>query len=190
MIILASNSIKRKEILKELNLDFSVIVSSFDELSVTDLNPDERVKKIAFGKACKVYDENKDATIIAADTLVYFNNKFYGKPKDEKDAFKMLKSFSNNFHEVYTGVCIIHDRKMHIFSDRSKVYFKNLSDEKINEYIKSGESLGRAGSYEIQGKAKEFLNFLDGDIYSVSGLPKEKVYKKLIEIGAVKSWKN
>ena len=187
MIILASGSKKRKEILEELNLDFSVCVSSFNELSVCDLNPDERVKKIAFGKASAIYDKNKDATIIAADTLVYFNNKFYGKPKDELDAFKMLKKFSNNYHFVYTGVCIIHNRKIYIFSDSSRVFFKNLSDSEIKNYIKTGEAMGRAGSYEIQGVAKEFVNFLDGDIYSVSGLPKDRVYKMLKEIGAIKS---
>lgn len=185
-MILASESPRRKELLESAGLTFRVIKSEYNEEKITDLNPAERVKKIAFGKANAIYKKGyKNNTIIAADTIVYQNPIFFGKPKNEKDIYKILSSLSNNYHEVYTGVCIFHKRKLYLFYDMTTVYFKEITKNDIKEYIKTGEPYGKAGAYAIQGYAKKFVNYIDGDINTVLGLPLSKVLGELRKIGAI-----
>lgn len=176
-IILASGSPRRRELLTLMGLDYKVVVSEADEESVSkDLPIELYVQELALLKAtatAKSVLKNKNAVIISADTVVTLNGKILGKPLDEDDAFNMLKSLSGVAHSVYTGYCVmrIKDGKTVCSKSRTRVHFKELSDEKIRAYIKSGEPMDKAGSYGIQGLGSLLAEKIDGDFYNVVGLP-------------------
>ena len=175
--ILASGSPRRKELLELMGLEFKVIVSQADEDSVSkDLKPELYVQELALLKASATAKEvlrNKNAVIISADTIVTLDGQILGKPKDEDDAFYMLSKHSGREHEVYTGYCVmrISDGKAVCGKVRTKVKFKDLSDDKIRGYINSGEPMDKAGAYGIQGLGSILIEKIDGDYFNVVGLP-------------------
>lgn len=175
--ILASGSPRRKELLELMGLEFKVIVSQADEDSVSkDLKPGLYVQELALLKASATAKEvlrNKNAVIISADTIVTLDGQILGKPKDEDDAFNMLSKLSGCEHEVYTGYCVmrISDGKAVCGKVRTKVKFKDLSDDKIRGYINSGEPMDKAGAYGIQGLGSLLIEKIDGDYFNVVGLP-------------------
>lgn len=175
--ILASGSPRRKELLELMGLEFKVIVSQADEDSVSkDLKPELYVQELALLKASATAKEvlrNKNAVIISADTIVTLDGQILGKPKDEDDAFNMLSILSGREHEVYTGYCVmrISDGKAVCGKVRTKVKFKDLSDDKIRGYINSGEPMDKAGAYGIQGLGSLLIEKIDGDYFNVVGLP-------------------
>ena len=174
--ILASASERRKELLSRIVKDFEVRVSDFDEESV-HVNEDieEYVKILSEGKAKSVaLNYSSDSIIIGADTIVVIDNKVLGKPKDKNDAFRMLKSLSNNVHRVYSGVTVINNSTKVIKSEclYTEVYFSELSDEEIWKYIDTGECLDKAGAYGIQGFGGVFVKSINGCYYNVVGLLK------------------
>ena len=170
--ILASGSPRRKELLELMGLEFKVIVSQADEDSVSkDLKPELYVQELALLKASATAKEvlhNKNAVIISADTIVTLDGQILGKPKDEDDAFNMLSKLSGREHEVYTGIS---DGKAVCGKVRTKVKFKDLSDDKIRGYINSGEPMDKAGAYGIQGLGSLLIEKIDGDYFNVVGLP-------------------
>ena len=173
--ILASASERRKELLSRIVKDFEVRVSDFDEESV-HVNEDieEYVKILSEGKAKSVaLNYSSDSIIIGADTIVVIDNKVLGKPKDKNDAFRMLKSLSNNVHRVYSGVAVINNQKNIMKSEclYTEVYFSEISDDEIWRYIESGECLDKAGAYGIQGYGGVFAEKINGCYYNVVGLP-------------------
>ena len=159
--ILASGSPRRKELLELMGLEFKVIVSQADEDSVSkDLKPELYVQELALLKASATAKEvlrNKNAVIISADTIVTLDGQILGKPKDEDDAFNMLSKLSGREHEVYTGYCVmrISDGKAVCGKVRTKVKFKDLSDDKIRGYINSGEPMD---NYDNVVKFLELIN--------------------------------
>ena len=176
-IVLASGSPRRREILSDAGLDFDVYISGADEDSI---NPDGishsvYVQEIALLKARDAAKSisGSDSIIISADTIVVCDDQIMGKPKDRQDAFCMLKKLSGNSHSVFTGICVwrAKDAFSVCSSVETKVKFKNLTDEKINKYISSGESDDKAGAYGIQGKGAAFVNEVNGDYLNVVGLP-------------------
>ena len=175
--ILASGSPRRKELLELMGLEFKVIVSQADEDSVSkDLKPELYVQELALLKASATAKEvlrNKNAVIISADTIVTLDGQILGKPKDEDDAFNMLSKLSGREQEVYTGYCVmrISDGKAVCGKVRTKVKFKDLSDDKIRGYINSGEPMDKAGAYGIQGLGSLLIEKIDGDYFNVVGLP-------------------
>lgn len=175
--ILASGSPRRKELLELMGLEFKVIVSQADEDSVSkDLKPELYVQELALLKASATAKEvlrNKNAVIISADTIVTLDGQILGKPKDEDDAFNMLSKLSGREREVYTGYCVmrISDGKAVCGKVRTKVKFKDLSDDKIRGYINSGEPMDKAGAYGIQGLGSLLIEKIDGDYFNVVGLP-------------------
>ena len=175
--ILASGSPRRKELLELMGLEFKVIVSQADEDSVSkDLKPELYVQELALLKASATAKEvlrNKNAVIISADTIVTLDGQILGKPKDEDDAFNMLSKLSGREYEVYTGYCVmrISDGKAVCGKVRTKVKFKDLSDDKIRGYINSGEPMDKAGAYGIQGLGSLLIEKIDGDYFNVVGLP-------------------
>ena len=180
--ILASGSPRRKELLELIGLEFKVIVSQADEDSVSkDLKPELYVQELALLKASATAKEvlrNKNAVIISADTIVTLDGQILGKPKDEDDAFNMLSKLSGRElpiceHEVYTGYCVmrISNGKAVCGKVRTKVKFKDLSDDKIRGYINSGEPMDKAGAYGIQGLGSLLIEKIDGDYFNVVGLP-------------------
>lgn len=183
-VILASASPRRIELLRNINLDFEVIPSKFEEEEKFD-NPVEMVLKFAYNKALDVKKtlKEEDALIIAADTIVYKDGKILGKPKNEEDAISMLKFLSNSVHQVYTGIAIFYKDNYIVDYEVTDVYFKELSDEEIKGYIKTKEPMDKAGSYAIQGIGSLFINKIDGCYFNVVGLPINKFYEIVKRMG-------
>ncbi len=178
-LILASGSPRRKELLALLNIPFEVIVSNFDERIDQDKKLEDEIKRLSFGKAKSVFEKNEDAVVIGADTIVTIDNKVLGKPKDQEDAKRMLTLLSNNVHTVITGVTIMSKDKTETFASSSKVYFDQLTDDEIKEYILTKEPMDKAGAYAIQGIGSKFIKKIEGDYYSIVGLPINQIYQKL-----------
>ncbi len=178
-IILASASPRRKELMAMLGYDFEVIVSDADETMRPGLTPIAEVKDLAYRKAKVVFDQHPDAIVIGADTIVLVDDKILGKPHSEKEAEEMMKLLRNREHLVITGMAILSDRKQHHFSEESKVFFDNITNEEIARYIKTDEPYDKAGGYAIQGWAGKFISRIEGDYYNIVGLPINKLYSKL-----------
>ena len=174
-LILASNSPRRREILKDAGFDFEVIVSDFEEKDVA-LSPIETAINNALGKAQATFDNlgNKNAVVLGADTVVFYNNTLLGKPKDSEDAVKMLKTLSGNTHTVVTGYAIITQNGTLSGFSESKVTFNSLKKEQIDKYVKSGKPLDKAGAYGIQDGYDLVKNF-EGSLNNVIGLPIEQI---------------
>ena len=183
-MILASKSPRRKKILEEFGFKFKVEAKETLEKSEKE-NPKDFVMEIALEKAMAVAEENYMEWIVAADTVVVHNNKILGKPKNEEEAKEVLKSLSSHSHEVYTGVAIVNKQKnINItFTELTKVYFKNISDQEINWYVETKEPLDKAGSYGIQGKGSILIEKIEGDFYNVMGFPISKFYEEMKKIG-------
>ncbi|MDD6525255.1 MAG: Maf family protein, partial [Firmicutes bacterium] len=139
----------------------------------------EEIKSLAYRKAYKVFEEHKDSIVIGSDTIVVADNQVLGKPKDRMDAINMLHMLNGKTHMVITGVCIIDDEKCECFANVSKVTFDKMSDEEISSYVDTKEPMDKAGAYAIQGMAAKFIERIDGDYYSIMGLPLHDVYKIL-----------
>lgn len=183
-IVLASKSPRRKEILEKAGYDVEIRIQDADETLPNGISPEKAVKMLAEIKASAVKREQGE-TVIGADTVVSVDGEILGKPKDEKDAFLMLKRLSGRKHEVFTGVCIVNDNGKTVFSERSAVRFKNISDEEIFAYIKSGEPMDKAGAYGIQGLGGEFASVDSGSFFNVMGFPIETFNKKFLEISKI-----
>lgn len=183
-LILASKSPRRIEMLENLGLCPEIIPANVDENIDEFKNlPDVAVTELAKRKAQAVSEKNSDDNflIIAADTLVYKGNSLLGKPKDENDAFCMLKTLSGDFHSVYTGFAVCYKGKTVARSVETKVFFKKLTDEEIYAYIKSKEPMDKAGSYGIQGKGALFVSKIEGDYFNVVGLPLCELFETIKE---------
>ncbi len=177
MIILASKSPRRKELLSFITTDFIVKSADVDETLPQDITPSKAVEYLSKIKAEPL--KNNDDIVIGADTVVAINGKILGKPKDENDAFSMLKTLSGNVHSVFTGVTVIKGEKSETFSVETKVKMFDLTDDDINNYIATGEPFDKAGSYGIQGKGSLLVEKIDGDYFNVVGLPISKLNKVL-----------
>lgn len=183
-IILASNSPRRREILSQLGIQFEVIPSKFEE-NVSKMNPENLAMYFAEEKAMSVAKNIKEeALIIGADTIVY-QNGVMGKPKDNQDAARMLKNLSGVFHTVITGISLVHTSSLKKVTDYEKtlVKFKNMSDDEIQAYIKSGEPMDKAGAYAIQGIGSLLVEKIEGCYFNVVGLPVYRLSKILDGFG-------
>lgn len=178
-IILASGSPRRKELLSTLIKDFEIIVSDFEETIDSNKPLEEEIKRLAYGKAKSVFTNNQDALVIGSDTIVTIDNKVLGKPKTFEHAIEMLKELSGKKHKVITGVCIYTKDKVDTFAVVSDVYFDELTDKEIEDYVLTKEPLDKAGAYAIQGLGSKFINRIDGDYYAIMGLPVNELYKHL-----------
>ena len=184
-IVLASRSPRRKILLEQLGLDFEVFPSGFDESKVINEKPGEYVVELAYGKAETVRKNFNNSIIIGSDTTVYFQKLFLNKPETKEEAFEMLSSLSGNYHEVWSGICIINSDNGKYLKESvcTKVKFRNLLDEEIWAYIESGSPMDKAGAYGIQDDfGSVFVEKIEGDFYNVVGLPLEKLYSMLMRI--------
>jgi len=180
-IVLASSSPRRKELLKNLNMNFRVVPSDVEEVMLDDEKPEALAMRLAFSKAFDVATKNENSIVIGADTIVVLNNKVLGKPKDENDAFNMLKNLSNTYHQVITGISLIKlsDEKKIVEYVVSNVKFKKLDDDKIKRYIDTKEPLDKAGAYGIQGYGSLLVEEIQGDYFNIVGLPISKLEETL-----------
>ncbi len=188
--ILASASSRRRDILNQIGLDFEIIESDADENVSEKCSPEQYVKILAEKKAKAVFDSidyQDDFVVIGADTVVVYNDKILGKPEDKKDAFKTLRLLQGNKHSVYTGLSVFYksgdNLTVETDFDKTDVYMTTLTDSEVLNYIESEEPLDKAGSYAIQGKGAVFIEKIDGDYYTVVGLPVHKLYSLLNSIG-------
>ena len=180
-IILASASPRRSEICKLLGVEFKVIPSK-TELPVNPLlSPEEAIKQIAYAKGLEVFNNHKDEIVLSADTAVYCDGKFFEKPKDKADAKRMLNALSAKTHKVITAVSIFSKNKQITFCDVALVTFSSLTDNEIEEYLQKASWQDKAGAYGIQSDAAKFIKKLEGDFYTVMGLPCAKTYQALKE---------
>lgn len=176
-IILASGSPRRKEILENTNLKFSVITSDIDERIFENEEPIQLVLRLAFEKCMSVAQNNPSDLVIGADTIVVLDNEILGKPKNEEEAFKTLSKLSNREHQVITGMSIVNleNEKKIVDYAISNVKFKKLTDQDIKDYISNKECLDKAGSYGIQGYGALLVEEIKGDYFNIVGLPISKL---------------
>lgn len=185
-IILASQSPRRREILKMLGVDFKVVVKDTDETFPPELQGGAIPEHIAVLKASAFDSELQsmpdNTIIIASDTIVYIDNKVIGKPKGREDAIKMLKTLSGRCHQVLTGVCIKTKDRQRSFFAESKVWFRELSDDEITYYVDNYKPFDKAGAYAVQewiGAAA--IAKIEGSYYNVMGLPSQMLYNELLK---------
>ena len=182
MLILASKSPRRRELLGLYTDKFIIDVSDACEPEFSGGDVGEYVKSLAAIKAREVAMRHPQDTVIGADTVVAFRGEVLGKPRDESHAKEMLTAMSGGAQEVYTGVCIIKDGEEICDAVCTTVVFREVSEAEIDEYIATGESLDKAGAYGIQGGAKEFVQTISGDYFNVIGLPMKRTAELLDEI--------
>ena len=185
-IILASTSPRRHELAKVMGLDFEVVPSTYEEDMTMKMSKGELVKTLAEGKASDVAEKHKQGIIIGIDTIISFNGKVLGKPKNKKQAFERLKSYSGKKLKVYSGICLINtstNKKIKDF-EVTNVKFRKLTDDEIRKYIATGEPLDKAGAFGIQGLSSIFIEKIDGCYFNVVGFPIYNIYKNLKKLGA------
>ena len=184
-IILRSASPRRKELLEREGYTFTIEPADVDETLDSTLSPYENVKRLGLKKAIEQKDTFFGNILIGCDTIVVLQDKIYGKPKDEEDAFHMLKTLSNTTHQVMSGVGIVYKDKTYSFVCVSHVTFKDLKDEEIWDYIHTKECFGKAGSYAIQGLGKSLIASYEGSLDNIIGLPMAEIKKVLDEINGM-----
>ncbi|HEY9576733.1 MAG TPA: Maf family protein [Pseudobacillus sp.] len=182
-LILASGSPRRKELLEQIGLTFTVEVSHADETISPGMSPEKAVMHLASVKAAAVAKNHKDSFIIGADTVVTLDGEILGKPKDRQEAKKMLQRLSGRTHAVCTGVAVRHGENECLFYEKTNVTFWELTEEEINGYLDTGEPFDKAGAYGIQGAGAILVKKIDGDYFSVVGLPISSLYRQLKRIG-------
>ena len=176
-IILATKSPRRREILENTKVRFSIEESQIDEVIKLNELPKETVMRLAYEKALDVANRNRNSLVIGADTIVVINDTILGKPKDDIEAFSMLKLLSGKTHYVITGFALINlslDKKI-IDCQVSQVTFKELSEQCIKDYLQTKESLDKAGAYGIQGYGGLLVENIQGDYFNIVGLPISKI---------------
>ena len=178
-VILASKSPRRKELLEMLRIPFEIIVSDIEEQIDPENDLTKEIEKLSYQKAKAVFEKENDALVIGSDTIVKINNQVLGKPKTHEEAREMLHLSSGNTHEVITGVTILYQNQRETFSSTSSVTFYPLTDEEIDIYIATNEPLDKAGSYAIQGDGAKFIRSINGDFYTIVGLPIGELYHRL-----------
>lgn len=178
-IILASTSPRRKEIFSKTKLPFELQESNYKEDMTLPMPPVELAEHFSLNKAKAVADKNKDAVVIAADTIVVFNNKPLGKPKTEKEARDMLMMLSGKENQIITAVTIIENNRSVSFHEMVKVFMEEMSLESIDKYILTGEPMDKAGAYALQEIGAIFIKKIDGDFYTAMGLPLKRLIYEL-----------
>lgn len=184
-IYLASQSPRRKYLLKQIGIKFKSFSVDLDEQISDSETPIAAVKRLSFEKLELAEKTKSDGILITADTIVVLNSKIIGKPKNSKDAKSILAQLSNNTHFVYTGYAIKNSTTNNIIVDYGKtaVTFRELSSKEIADYVADGSPLDKAGAYGIQDDyGAVFVSKINGCYYNVMGLPLSKIYESLIKV--------
>lgn len=180
-VLLCSNSPRRKQLLKEIGIDFTIVKNDFIEEINTQLAPKDLVINLSKGKSL-AYNKLVDKEIlITVDTIVWHDNKYIGKPEDREEAKFILNTLSGDWHDVYSGVTLRNQHIIQSFFDVTRVKFKSFSEEEIDYYIDTYQPYDKAGSYGAQ----EWLGYIgiekiEGSFFNVMGLPTHKLYEELI----------
>lgn len=203
-VILGSASPRRRELLAQIGIEFEIVASDAEE-HYESILPEEIVKELALMKAENAAEELRkresgcmdssdlvqneaqemilrNVMVIGADTIVVQDGEILGKPSDEEDAFRMLKSLQGRMHQVYTGVAVLDfdkngERDVISHAEETKVFVHEMTDEEIRRYIAAGESMDKAGAYGVQGRFAAYIDRIEGDFYNVVGLPVAYLYQ-------------
>lgn len=185
-IILASASPRRKKLLEQISLKFKTLSIDLDEKQLPREKPFRMVKRLAVEKLQIALQKIDSGIIITADTIVVLEDKIIGKPKNKKDAVRILKSLSGRRHIVYTGYAVYNtsSRKKIVGCEKTIVHFRRLTNEEISMYVDGGSPMDKAGAYGIQDDfGAVFIEGINGCYYNVVGLPLARVYRALKEVG-------
>jgi septum formation protein len=201
MLVLASASPRRQELLRNAGIPFTVQPADVDETPLAGEAPRACVERLARQKALVVWQKRPRDVVLGADTIVVVNGAMLGKPTDADDAARMLRMLSGRVHEVITGVCVVRpvasteyrvpsettrdSREVRTASEMTQVTMSKISDEEIREYIATGEPMDKAGAYAIQGRASRWIPRIEGDYSNVVGLPVALVWRMLAGISYV-----
>lgn len=178
-LILASKSPRRYDLLSPHFAETLVVVADVEE-KYNSQEPDKIVQELARLKLSDLPQKYFDDIVVAGDTIVWYEGKLFGKPKDKADAFAMLKELSSKCHQVYSGYAVAYKGKVVVGCDKCDIIFKNLSDSVISEYIESGSPMDKAGSYGVQDGV--VVDSFKGDINTIIGLPLDKILKVCKEL--------
>lgn len=183
-IILASQSPRRKELLSLMGLDFEIMPSNAEEDMKQKMSYEKLSEVLSEQKARDIFEKTTgDRVVVGSDCMVYVKGKLFGKPKGDQEAIKMLKTLSNSWHKVVTGLCVLIERDgkvtRYCTHDVTKVKFIKLTDQMISNYLKTGEHRDKAGAYAVQGYSGMFIQKIDGNYSTVIGLPTHKLFQIL-----------
>ncbi len=191
MLILASASPRREELLHNAGIEFTALPANIPEAYVEGESPREYCERLAKEKALAVFSQKSNDFILGADTIVVVDGLILGKPRDQQDAGRMLRLLSRRQHEVITGVCLVGLQKIDasskfpvpsfidVRSETTQVFMSELRGEEIQLYVPTGEPMDKAGAYAIQGRASRWISRIEGDYFNVVGLPVSLVYRML-----------
>ncbi len=182
-LYLASASPRRIELLGQMGIKCTVSPANVDEHAEGE--PESVVRELARRKAAHVAAQHGQGLVLAADTIVYAEGRKLGKPRDMEDALRMLRLLSGKWHRVYTGVCLVDCRTGRTldFADCARVHMQDLTQEEMRAYVSSGEPMDKAGAYGIQGLGGCLVDAIEGDFYTVMGLPLARTRLLLKEMG-------
>jgi septum formation protein len=192
MLILASASPRRQELLRNAGIPFTVQPADVAEFPLAGESPKSCAERLAREKARAVFGGRAAACVLGADTVVFVDGQILGKPRDAADAFRMLRSLSGRTHEVITGVCLVGPEARtanqeprsgfeDVRSEATLVTMEALTDDEIRAYVSTGEPMDKAGAYAIQGIASRWISRIEGDYFNVVGLPVARVFQMLRE---------
>lgn len=179
MLILASASPRRQELLRNAAIEFFVHPTDIPEIAQPDETPQACAERLAREKANAIGPQYPGRSILGADTIVVVNGEMLGKPTDSADAARMLRLLSGRTHAVITGVCLLGPGFQDVSSETTKVQMTGLSEQEIAFYVNTGEPMDKAGAYAIQGIASRWIPRIEGDYSNVVGLPVALVYRML-----------
>jgi septum formation protein len=184
-LILASSSPRRRELLALLNIPFDIKRPSFDERLTPDRSAIEQVQDFAQGKAESIAQEDPDAVVLGSDTLIELDHSLLGKPADLPDARAMLQRLAGRSHLVHTAVAVVrHNPRCRLVAVSTAEVRMNAYDQRVHDqYLSTGESLGKAGAYSIQGQGSALVDAIQGDFPTVVGLPLRIVARLLAQVG-------
>jgi septum formation protein len=178
MVVLASQSPRRSEILRQAGIPFVTRPGSIDEASRDGEDAETYVRRLATAKAMSV-EADPAEIVLGADTTVALDHHLLGKPNDAEDAARMLALLSGRRHEVITGICLKQGNLLTVDAAVTLVWFSHLTQAEIDDYVASGEPMDKAGAYAIQGLASRFVEKIDGCYFNVVGLPISLLYRRL-----------
>ncbi len=185
MLVLASASPRRRELLQNAGISFTVEAAGITEAPLAGETPRDCAERLAREKALAVFRSRPRDFVLGADTVVVADGLMLGKPRDAEDAARMLRMLSGRTHQVITGVCLVGSKVEEVRSETTQVTVGELSDDDIRSYIDSGDPMDKAGAYAIQGWASRWISRIEGDYFNVVGLPVYLVYEMLRRHGAV-----
>ncbi|MFZ0951869.1 MAG: Maf family protein [Candidatus Sulfotelmatobacter sp.] len=189
MIVLASASPRRQELLRNAGIGFRVQAANINETPLAGEPPRDCAERLAREKALAIFQGRAGDCVLGADTIVVVDGAILGKPRDADDAARMLRLLSGRVHAVITGVCVVGPvpgkAEAETASETTMVTFCELSDDEIRDYVATGEPMDKAGGYAIQGIASRWIPRIEGDYSNVVGLPVALVYRMLRERGAL-----